>query len=121
MKDGTIVFPTVDLPEDRKLTLAATVRENGKDRDKFFTVRFGYSVKNPKDDTNEELGQIIAKGRADKTPLFAFVVRSKGVSKALLQGTAKLIQDEFANRFGNYITVKEKKVTPQPTTTAEKV
>jgi len=109
MKNGTILFPAVDLKDGRKLTLAC-VREEviEEDTQPFHVMKFGYSVKNPMDDENQKLGNIIAEGRAVKTPFFVAGVHSKGVSKLFLTNIAKLLQDEFEHRFGNYITTSSK-------------
>ncbi len=113
MKNGTIEFPTVDLPEGRKLTLVAHVRDLKDiikdDKLSNFFIQFGYSVKNPLDKENPVLASTIAKGRALNKPTLAVGVRAKGVSKEFLNNIAKLMQDEFTHRFGNYITTSRKK------------
>ena len=114
MKQGTVLFPAVDLKDGRKLTLACVKETTNIAADEeskprlFHLLKFGYSVKNPNDDENQKLGNLIAEGRAVKTPFFVSGVHSKGVSKLFLNNLAKLLQDEFEHRFGNYITTSSK-------------
>jgi len=121
MKQGTIVFPSVDLKDDRKLILAVDVTDitaqfveeltDGSVKvppTNVFALRFGHSIKNPKDSQNEKLGAVIATGRAKKTPVFGAILQSKGVSKIFLTNLAKVLQDEFGHRLENYITTSKK-------------
>jgi hypothetical protein len=111
-KENNLIFAPVDLKEGRILTLAAQWKSLNLPKKKAHVINFGYSVKNPGDTTNEELGKIIAEGRASKTPFAQIFVEGERVSKKLVEDAAKLFQEEFQHRFHNYVTAGAKKVKP---------
>lgn len=114
-KSTQTVFDPVDLQDGRRLILVANTREVPiKSRRKAHLIDFGWSVKNPTDTgVKDDLGLSIAKGRAEKHPVFQIATIGERVSKTLLNNLAKVITDEFNHRFGNYVPLSGDKKKPK--------
>jgi len=116
-KDNIIVFPPVDLGEDRILTIAASYPHAYATTaaKPFVSVAFGYSIKNPEDPAiNQELGNNIAKGRAEKAPFAVVAIKGDRFTKALVEKIGAIFQEDFKYRLNNYVAANTKpKVQPE--------
>lgn len=116
-KDNTIVFQPVDLGEGRILTLAAkpeTLPLDGKNL--LQVVRFGFSIKNPEDETsNPGLGAIIAKGRAEKACFAHIAINGDRIPRQMIEKIGAVLAEDFKHRLSNYVSLSKPKVQPKQT------
>lgn len=116
-KHNAVVFPAVDIGDDRILTIAGIIHPPyATDATKpFVTVSFGYSIKNPEDpNINEELGNNIAQGRAAKAPFVVVAIKGDRFTKALVEKLGAIFQEDFKHRLNNYVSANTKpKVQPE--------
>lgn len=106
MKDALIVYKPVDIGEGRTLTLAAEVNVQPT----YKLISFGMSIKNPTDNESKQvLGDTIAKGRAQKNPVFVMTTTGQAVSRSFVDKVAAVLQEEIGSKVRNYVPFSDKK------------
>ena len=97
-----INFNTADIGEGRILTVVCekmVLESHGKQKS---ILSFGHSVKSSTDEKNERLGQLIAAGRAEKTPAMMVMVQGQPTTK-MIEKFATILEKDFKKRFSNYV------------------
>lgn len=119
------IIQTFPLEGGRILTLASvrySTMENPEmeaEYGKISIVTVGHSFKDPDDTTSPaELGQKIALGRAEKSPILHLIVQTKRVSKEFCNSVMKSLADEVSMNLEGFLPLgngKSNKKQPRET------